>query len=154
MADAAQTLLLHKVVHDAPSRVRVGPDGVLIHVVHEVEVKVLHATLFQLFLKNGGGVVGIAELVAGVLGGEVIAFPGIGRQGPAQHHLGHAAVVGVGGVEVVDAVLHGIAHHLRCQVLVDGAVRQHRQAHGAEAQAGQLQSLKVTIDHGRPPLSR
>ena len=152
MADAALFLLLQEIVDDAPAGVRIRLDGLFVHVMQQVEVKVVHAALFQLLLENGSGIVVAAELVTGVFGGQIEAAAVVVLQHTAHDPLGHAAVIGIGGVEIVDAMLHGIADHVRRGLFVDvrrGAAGNQRQTHGAEAQQGQLFAVKVGIDHVR-----
>ena len=86
--------------------------------------------------------------MAGVFGGQVEAVAGMLFQAAAHHRLGQILHIGPGGVEIIDAVGQRIVHHRLGGVLVDGAVHRGRQAHGAEAQQGQVQVLKITIDHG------
>ena len=151
MTDAAVLLLLQKIVDDAPAGIGIRLDGLLVHIVQQVEVEILHAALLELLLKNGGGIVAVADLVAGVFGGQIEALAVIVLQHPADDPLGHAAVVGIGGVEIVDAVVHGIADHVRRGLFVDvrRAAAGNQQTHGAEAQQGQLLSVKIGVDHVR-----
>ena len=119
MTDAAVLLLLQKIVDDSPAGIGIRLDGLLVHIVQQVEVEILHAALLELLLKDGSGVVAVADLVAGVFGGQIEALAVKVLQHPADDPLGHAAVVGIGGVEIVDAVVHGIADHVRRGFLVD-----------------------------------
>ena len=133
--NSAQALLLLEIVQNVPFGVHVDLHGFFVDVVQQVEVEVVHAAFFQLFLKDFGGVIAIAEnLVTGVLGGEVIAVPGVFAQHPAHHPLGLAAMVGIGGVEVIHPGLHGHLRHAGDLRLVDGAVRKTGQPHGPKAQ--------------------
>ena len=145
--DAAQTLLLHKVVDDAPLGVGVDIHIVFIDVVQQVEIEVVHLTLLQLLGKGVRRVRVAGERMAGVFGGQVKAVPGMLFQAAAYHRLGQILHIGPGGVEIIDAVGQRIVHHRLGGVLVDGAVHRGGQAHGAEAQQGQVQVLKITIDH-------
>ena len=149
MPDAAVLLLLHQVVMDAVPGVQVGVDVHLAHIVEEIEVKVVHLALFQLRFEDLLNFRHIGQVVAGKFVGDVKAVPGMSGQGPAQDQLRVAAVVAPGGVVVVDAVGHGVVHHLRRGVLVHPGIvaADDRQAHAAHAQSGQLQILKVPVDH-------
>ena len=147
VADAAKLFLLQEVVHDAPAGVGIGLDGLLVHVVQQVEVEVIHLALAQLLLEDGGGIVALADLMARELRGQVVAVPGIGREHAAQHGFGLSAVVGPGGVDVVHTALEGQAHHLGHLHLVHLALRVAGQAHRTEAQQGELLILKAAVDH-------
>ena len=151
MLDAAQPLLLHEVIQDAPLGVHVHLDRVFIDIVEEIEVEIVHAAPFQLLLEDGGGVVALGDLMAGVFVRKIPAPPGVAGQGAAQHPLRQSAVIGVGGVEVVDAVGHGVVHHGVHLRLIDGggllAPGEQGQAHGAKAQAGQGQALEIVGQH-------
>ena len=114
----------------------------------EIEVKILHAALFKLLFKNLRRVIACADdLMAWILGSEIIALAGILAQDSTHDTLRFAAVVGVGGIKIVHAMFHGIGRHLRHLRLVNGAVRVGRQAHSAKAQQAQLLSLKLLGDH-------
>ena len=113
----------------------------------QVEIEVVHLTLLQLLGKGVLRVRVAGERMAGVFGGQVKAVPGMLFQAAAYHRLGQILHIGPGGVEIIDAVGQRIVHHRLGGVLVDGAVRRGGQAHGAEAQQGQVQVLKITIDH-------
>ena len=77
------------------------------------------------------------------------AVPRVSRQRPAHDQLGVLPMIAPCGVVVVDAVLHGGIHHPERGVPVDPAVvaADHRQAHRAEAQRGELYSLKIPVNH-------
>ena len=146
----AQTLLLDKILHNMPLLVLIGADGVLVHVVHQVEVKIVHAAFSQLILENTGGIIAAGDLVAGELVGQEKAVPGIGAEGLADGDLGHAAVVGVGGVKIVYSMPDGVGHHFVHLLLVDirrCAAGDQGQAHGAETQKGQFFAVKITVYH-------
>ena len=119
----------------------------------QVEIEVAYPALFQLLLKDGGGAAPGGGHMAGKLRGQQIALAGIIRQDAAHDALGFALVVGVGGVEVVQAVLHGIVHHFTRFGLVHpaGTVRKQRQAHGAKAQKRQTDIMKHAGHHRRFP---
>ena len=116
----------------------------------QVEVEIFHAALFQLIFKDGGGIVGSGNLVAGIFIGQIEALPGIVFKDLTDDPLGVSLMIGVGGVEVVDAVGNGVGGHLRHLLLIDGdAVTQQGQTHGAKAQHRQLLILKLLVDHDR-----
>ena len=149
VADAAVLLLLHQVVIDAVLGVQVGVDVHLAHVVEQVEVEVVHLALFELFLEDLLHLGHVGQVVAGEFVGNVEFLPGIPGQSLAQRQLGVAAVVAPGGVVVVHAAGHGLVHHLKGGRLVHlGVVPVNDgQAHAAHAQGGQLQILKLFVDH-------
>ena len=152
--DPPPTLLLHKVIHNAPAGIGVGVDGLLVHIVQQVEVEIIHTTLPQLLLEDIGGVVARSNLMPGVLGGQVPRVPGIVPQHPADDPLRFAPVVGIGRVEVVHAVRHGVGGHGPHLVFVHRAVRLQRQPHGAEAQQSQPLPLKNPLNHASSSVSQ
>ena len=149
MADPPLGFLLQEVVHKAVLRLAVvAGEGVLVHVVQQIEIEVVHAAAAQLLLKDPLGRHGphaLDVLVAGELVGQVPALPRIPGQGFAETDLGFAAVVGMGGVEVIDAGGHRRVHHPVQMGLVDAAVVQYRQAHGPKAEGGECFALKLVI---------
>ena len=148
MTDAALLFLLHKVIHDAPLGRGVGGHGKFAHVVQQIEIKILHAALFELVFKNVSGVIGGGKLMAGILVRQIIAFAGILFEDTADDHFAQTAVIGVGGIEIVNAVRHGVIDHFFGVLLIDliGAGDE-GQTHGAKAQQGQLLLLKIGVDH-------
>ena len=152
MLDAAQSFLLLEVIQDAPPGVKVNLHGLLIHIVQQVEVKIIHAALAKLLLKDLSRMVAVAgDLMTGILGGEIVAVAGICFQHSANDPLGRSAVIGIGGIEIVHAVLYGIVHHFADLCLIDTAVSLRWQAHGAKTQQGQLLILKLAQNHGQTP---
>ena len=152
MANAAQSLLLLEVVHDAPPGVQVGFHGLFIDIVEQIEVKILHPALFQLFLEDFCGVVAVAQdLVAGILGGEIVAASGVVAEDSADDPLGLAVVIGIGRVEIVYTMPHGIGHHFFDLGFVNGSVGVCGQAHGAKAQQAELQTCKLAVNHRDSP---
>ncbi len=147
--DAAVGFLGGKVSVDAVLGIQVGIDVHFADIVEEVEVEIVHLALFQLGLEDLLHPAHVVQVVAWELGGQIEALPGAPGKGPAQGQLGLAAVVAPGGVIVVDAMLHGVVHHLLSGGLVDLGVfpLQHRQTHGAQAQSGQPDVLKLLVDH-------
>ena len=147
MLNSAQSFLFNKIVNDSPAGISIGGVGILADIVQQVEVKILHAAFFQLLGKDCRRIIAVADLMAGILGGKIIAVPGELVQDLPDNHLGHAAVIGIGGVKIIDALLQRIAHHFLRPCLVDASVSPGRQTHGAEAETRELLSLKFTIDH-------
>ena len=147
MLDPPLPLLFNEIFDNAPTGIGIGGIGVLTNVMQQVEVKILDTAFFQLLVKYGRRVVVVADLMTGIFGGEVIAVPGESVQDLSDDHLGHAAVIGVGSVKIIDAVVQSVAHHFLRPRLVDAAVGLGGQAHGAEAETRELLSLKITIDH-------
>ena len=148
MADAALLLLLKEILHKAVFGMTVVAHGIFVYVVQQIKVKVVHAAALQLFFENilrqqgfyAGDVLVTRELV-----GQVPAFPGITPERLAQRTLGQAAVIGMGGIVVVDAGRHGRVHHAFKLRLVDAAVGEQRQAHGAEAESGEFFVLEIIV---------
>lgn len=153
VAYLAQFLLPNEEINNAELPVEIVFDGGFVNVVHKVEVEVLNAAFFELVGKDRRGVRSlglIVDLVTGVFVGEIELIPRMPRQSPADGDLGAAAVVGVSGVKVVYAVLDGVVGHFIDLGLIDvglSAAGEEGQAHGAEAQHGELFALKITIYH-------
>ena len=117
----------------------------------EVEIKVLHAAALELLLEDLGGLEGLHArdvLMAGELVGEHPALARVAGERPAETYLGHAAVIGIGGVVIIHAGGYGGVHHPVDLRLIDAAVREQGQAHCAEAERGELEVLKIVIQHG------
>ncbi len=152
MGDAPQPLLLRKVVGDAPFLIGVHVNGVLVHVVQQVEIEVAHPALGQLLLEDLCRVVAVGNLVARILVRQVVAVARIAGQAFAQRHFREAVVVGVGGVEVVHTAGNGGVHHGVQRWLVDGRLVavHHRQPHGAKAQQANGASQEFVINHVLP----
>ena len=148
-ADAPQPALLKQVIHDAQLRVAESGGCGFAHIVQQVEIEVAYPAFLQLLFEDGGGSAPGGGHVAGKLRGQQVALAGIIRQDAAHDALGLASMVGVGGVEVVQAMLHGIRHHVARPglIYVAGAVRKQRQAHGAEAQQRQREIMKLAGHH-------
>ena len=75
-----------------------------------------------------------------ILGGEEIAITRIARKRAAKRDLGHAAMIGIGCIEVIDAFLDGRIDHSieRCLINVGGIAVYDRKAHGPESQPGNV----------------
>ena len=114
----------------------------------QIKIKIIHPALVKLFLENLRRVIPTAEdLMAGILGGKIIAIPGILLKDSPDHTLGLAAVIGICCVKIVDTMADCIAGHFPDLVFINAAVAVCGQAHGAEAQQAQLFVLKVTVNH-------
>ena len=149
VADAAVFLLLHQIVIDAVLGVQVGVNVHLTHIVEQIEVEVVHLALLELLLEDLLHLGHVGQVIAGELVGNVEFLPGIPGQGLAQRQLRVAVVIAPGGVVVVHTAGHGLVHHLEGSRLVHlGVVPVNNgQAHAAHTQGGQLQILKLFVDH-------
>ena len=109
----------------------------------------VHLALLELLLEDLLHLGHVGQVVAGKFVGNVEFLSGIPGQGLAQRQLGVAVVVAPGGVVVVHAAGHGLVHHLEGSRLVHlGVVPVNDgQTHTAHAQGGQLQILKLFVDH-------
>ncbi len=147
--DTSRRLLRHQIAVDAVAFIQIGVDVHFAHIVEQVKIEVAGLAFFQLFLKDSLHLVHIGKVIAGELGGEIVAVPGICVQDAAHHQLRLSAVIAPGGVVVVDPVFHGKGHHFGRGPLVDAGIipLYHRQAHGPHAQSGKLQSLKILLVH-------
>ena len=155
VTDAAGPLLLEQVAHGAKAVVgQIVVNVGLGNVMAEVEVEVLDPALLELLLEDLLHLAKIAVGIARELGGQVEAVTRILGERATEHLLGMSAVIAPGGVVVVDALLHGVVDHGSSYRFVDGVVVAiyHGQTHGAKTKAGQLQILKVAINHERSPL--
>ncbi len=150
MPDASPTALLFEVINDPPAGILIRGQGQLADVVEQIKIEVLHPTLPQLLLEESGRIVRGGQLVAGILGGQKEAVPGIAAQHLAHNPLRQAPVIGIGGVEVIEAILQGQGHHLGHLLLVYSATIEQGQAHGPEAQLRDLQIMEVGVNHTRP----
>ena len=129
--------------------VQIVVDVQLAHVVDEIEIEMIRLAFFQLLFEDLFHLVHVAQVVAREFAGQIKAVPGIFFEHPPHDQLGVAVVVAPGGVVIVDALLHGIGHHglhLRFVDMLRFAVQQ-GQPHAAHAQGGELQPLKVLVDH-------
>ncbi len=150
MLDLSRFLPGHEGVIDVEFGVQVGVDIHFADVVKEVEVKVVHLALLQLFVEDLLHLVHVGQIVTGKFIGQIEAVPGILPQNSAHYELGIAVVVAPCGVVVVDACLHSPGDHAGGFVLVDNAdvAADGGQTHTAKAQGGQLQVLELLVDHG------
>ena len=69
-------------------------------------------------------------------------------QNTAHNILRFAVVIGPGGVEVIDTVIHGIGHHFFGERFINGAIGFDGQTHGAETQPAQLFFFEFREYHG------
>ena len=124
-------------------------DVELAHVVEEVEVEILHSALFQLTGEDLLRLAEVGHIVSRKLGGKTITAARIARKQFSHHVFGLSVVIAPCGVVVIDAVRHGIIHHLSRPLLVD--VRIHAvlngKAHRPEAKCGQFHILKISVNH-------
>ena len=153
MPDAPILLLFQQVVQNAELRIKVLVDVHLADVVEQIEVEILHAGLFQLRLKDLPHLWHVGHIVAGKLGRDEKAVPGIPSERIAHDGFGIPAVVAPGRVVVIDALRHGLVHHAEGLFLVDPVVVavDHGQAHRAKAKRRELELLKCSGNHGHPP---
>ena len=140
MTNASVFLLCCQVVVNPVSRVEILIDVQLADIVDQIEVKILHAAFFKLFLEDLLDFVHVGQVVAGKLVGQIKAFPRMSGQGPAQDQLRVAAVVAPGGVVIVDSALHGAGDHFVDQLLIHARIVavDHGQPHGAHAERRKL----------------
>ena len=153
VADAPIALLLDEVVVNAVLRVEILLDVHLAHVVEQIKIKILHAALCELLLKNFADLGHIAEIVAGELGGEVVDRARIGGQCLADDSLGVPVVIAPSGVKIIHPVLQRVGDHFGDLRGVDilKILAGSRQAHTAQPQRGQLFALKILVDHNTLP---
>lgn len=122
------------------SRVEILIDVQLADIVDRIEVKILHAAFFKLFLEDLLDFVHVGQVVAGKLVGQIKAFPWIRGQRASHGKLRLSAVVAPGGVVIVDAALHGAGDHFVDQLLIHARIVavDHGQPHGAHAERRKL----------------
>ena len=147
MAYAAALFLLDEVIDDAPLGIGVHRQRVFIDVVHQIKIEILNAAFLELILEHGGGVVGFAELMAGEFCRQIEALPRMAGERAPHDQLGQPAVIGIGGVKVVHALLDGPVDHFIDLLFIDRAVRQRGQAHRAKAELRERQILKSIVNH-------
>ena len=131
-ADGAGGFLLPEPVHDAQGLGLVVAG--LVQGVHQVKIEIVHAQTFLLVGKDALGLVQALALPQGQFGGQVKTFPGPFGNDPAYKGLALTAVVGVGGVKVVDARVPGGVEQGFGPGLVDPALRCGGKAHTPIAQ--------------------
>ena len=124
----------------------VGP-AALMDRVDQIKVKIIGAAVFQLLGKDAGHIRVTFQEPAGQLAGQMVALPGIFTQRLAAEFFRHFAMVGVGGVKIVDAVGVGVVKNFPGLLLIDaggvGGVPQ-RQTHGAKTQQADF-SVRVVV---------
>lgn len=135
--------------------IQIGVDIHLADVVEEVEIEAIHPAFFQLLLEDLLHPVHIGEVVAGEFVREEKAVPRVAGKQLPHDELGPPAVIAPRGVEIVDSPLDRVIDHFFRRGLVDPRVVpvDDGQAHGAQPERGELQILKVFVDHVRFPLS-
>ena len=126
MPDSAQALLLFEIVQDAPFRIGIDIIGVFIDIVQQVEIKVSHAALFQLFLKDFRWIVAGGDLVARIFVRQEPFLPRIPCQCFPDGNLAVAAVIGPGGIKIVHTMRNGIIYHLLKLLLINSFFRSLR----------------------------
>ena len=118
----------------------------------EVVVEIIRLHLLEGLLVHPDG--SLPGTVAEVrkLGGDVIAAARMTAQCDACRPFRRALQVCRRGVEVVDAVLEGVVHHLVHGLLVyhvlAGCILDHRPAHAAEAEQGYLVAIAGILADG------
>ena len=108
----------------------------LSQIMEQVEVEVFDAAFGQLLFEDRGGIIGVGDLVTRILGGEEVAVARITRKRAAKCDLGHAAVIGIGCIEIIDACFDGRIDHSieRCLIDVGSITVYDGKAHGPESQ--------------------
>ena len=136
MTNTAVLLLFDEVIRDAPLFVKIDFDGCLIDIVEQVEVEVFGTAFGQLLFEDRGGIIGVGDLVARILGGEEVAIAWIMRKRAAKRDLGHATMIGIGCIEIIDACFDGRIDHSIERYLIDvGSIAVYDgKAHGPESQ--------------------
>ena len=154
MADTPLALLLHQIRMSAVLGVKILLDVHLADIVEQIEIEVADAALAELLFEDFLDLAHVAQVIAGKLGGEIEALPGILLKELAHHQLGIAAVVSPRGVIVVDAMGHAVIKDGLGRRFVDGRIVavHHRQTHVAHAQSGELQILECVVNHDVSPL--
>ena len=94
----------------------------------EVEVKILHSAFLQLFFKYCRRVIGITDLMAGILGRQIEGFSRMPRQCLAQNDLRIAGMIRERRVKIIDSVFQCVVHHTEDLFFVD--LRRIRFHHG------------------------
>ena len=115
----------------------------------EIEVEVVDAALLQLLFKYLLDLRHVRKVVAGELVREIVALARVLAQCLAYSELSAAVVVGVGGVEVVHAVLICVVYDALSFGIVNLAVIavDDGQAHIAHAQPAELQTFEISVYH-------
>ena len=108
--------------------------GLFIDVMYQIKVEILHAAFGKLIFKDGLHIFFFLTEPGRHFVCQIKAFPRMSGQSPAGIDFRVAAVVFIGGINVVDAVRQGIIHHLIYGFLYDLSLCVHRQPHGAEAE--------------------
>ena len=114
----------------------------VLNAVEQIEIDIIRVQAFQLLSKLGAEIrIGLKiELIC-----QKIAVPGIFRQGFGQKGFRMAAVINVGGVEVIDSALDTAADDFPGGFEIKGLallIFLHGQTHGPHAQPGDGKALK------------
>ena len=120
--------------------------GAFAEIVQQIKIKIFHITAGKLFFKNFLRAAALLKLVGGELVGQIIAVPGIFFQGLAHKFFGFAAVVHIGGVEIIDAFTNQIVEDGLCLCFVDFSI-QSGKTHIAHTKAGEFFAAKLFILH-------
>ena len=128
MPDASLFFLFHKIVQYAPAFIHIGLNRVLVNIMQEVEVKILHSAFLQLFFKYCRRVIGITDLMAGILGRQIEGFSRMPCQSLAQNDLRIAGMIRERRVKIIDSVFQCVVHHTEDLFFVD--LRRIRFHHG------------------------
>ena len=113
----------------------------------KIKVEVFHLAFLKLLLEDLFRIVFIGDRVSREFISKIETVSGIVLQYPSDDVLGGAAVIRPCRIIVVDAVLHGIVHHLGCKLLVYPAVFLDGKAHQTESQHGYIQVFEFSVDH-------
>ena len=135
VADASQFLLFHKIIQNPPPLIHIGLDGVFVHVVQKIEIKILYPAFFQLLFKDCSGIIGIADLVPGIFRCQIKGLSRMPCQCLSQNDLRIAGMIRKRRVKIIDPVLQCVIHHLEHLFLIDfrGIGLHHRKTHCSES---------------------
>ena len=121
--------------------------------VQKIEVYVIHLEVFQMFVEDAfhillGFTQPKRELGRHIKRASVIFF-----QRLADEILRIPVMIDIGGVEIIQAVGHGVIHHFLRGGIVDFAFRCFRESHTAESQTGQIgiKTVKLAFIHNNFP---
>ena len=123
VADAAIPFLLPQIVHNAVLFVQIGVDIHLADVVEQVEIKIFHLAFFQLAREDFLYLRHVGQIIAREFAGQIKALPGMLFQSLTDDRLGMAVVVAPGRIVIVDALRHGVVHHVLCRFHINVRVR-------------------------------
>ena len=150
MADLAFFLHLFQIRNNAILRIiQVCIDVQLTDIVHQIEIKILHLTFFELFCKNFFYLRHIGKIIAGELRGKIEVFTRIFLQSFSHYQLRIPVMISPCGIIVIDAACHGIIHHFLRFFFVNLTVIpvNDRKPHRAHSQCRQFHVLKSFVNH-------